>query len=86
MIIQDGNIVKAEGDLANSERVAGLVQRIALVGGGMELSKDGAGFESLVLAFPSYQLVITRSDQQLVVVKKAAEAGTDELLTQIVSV
>ncbi|CAD5233763.1 unnamed protein product [Bursaphelenchus xylophilus] len=80
MIIQEGNVVKADGELANAERLASLIQRIALVGGGSELLKDSAGFESLTLAFPTYQLVITRNGQQIVVVKRPPEPGTEDIL------
>lgn len=77
------NYFQAEGELANSERLSSIIQRMAYVGGGQELTNNGEQFQTFTIAFPSYTLVVSRQDQQLHVIKKPAAPESFDLLKEV---
>lgn len=62
--------VQVEGNLTNVDRIAQAVSRIVLLGNSDSILNTGEKFNSIVVNYPKFYYVITRSDQQIYVIKR----------------
>jgi len=69
LVMQDGTILKSEGDLANAERFASVVQKMVSVGTINSLV-PGEEFEEITVSYPTHHYTIMCSNQMVYVVKR----------------
>uniref|UniRef100_A0A914E763 Late endosomal/lysosomal adaptor and MAPK and MTOR activator 4 n=1 Tax=Acrobeloides nanus TaxID=290746 RepID=A0A914E763_9BILA len=69
MVIQNGAILKSEGELVNSERMASIITKMVNVSTSEALVSNEK-FSNMVLNYPSHYYTISCNDQYIFVVKK----------------
>ncbi|KAI1709510.1 ragulator complex protein LAMTOR4 [Ditylenchus destructor] len=69
LVIQDGAILKSDGDLANAERLASVVNKM-LHAGTADSLVEGERFNEINVLYPTFHYTITCADQLVYVVKR----------------
>uniref|UniRef100_A0A915CX59 Late endosomal/lysosomal adaptor and MAPK and MTOR activator 4 n=1 Tax=Ditylenchus dipsaci TaxID=166011 RepID=A0A915CX59_9BILA len=78
LVLQDGAILKSDGDLANAERLAGVVRKIEQISAGDSLVA-GEKFDEIIVSYPTFYYKITSANQLIYVVKRRNSASSEGL-------
>ncbi|MFH4974183.1 hypothetical protein AB6A40_000892 [Gnathostoma spinigerum] len=76
LVISKGAVIKSDGDLANQESLAVVVQKMVHIGGAKKVLMDES-YEQLVITYRDHFYVIVKSGNAIYVVKrKVQQAGS----------
>ncbi|KAH7700257.1 hypothetical protein AAVH_32625 [Aphelenchoides avenae] len=74
MVVQDGHVVKAEGELANAERFATVLVKLVNVGTSDAIAQNDEPFTTITLQYPAYFYVVAVSGRWICCVKRRVTA------------